>query len=89
MASICTSLRWLGFEGAAGLGEECLDEGGPVLDALEPARLRSATFYIATTPLSGHTAERTAVPGRRRQLCLDDAPRLCPGHPGSTGRRPG
>ncbi len=36
MASICTSLRRLGFEGEAGLGEEPVDEGGPVLDALEP-----------------------------------------------------
>src|SRR5216683_5661037 len=29
-------LRGLGSEGEAGLGKECLDEGGPVLDALEP-----------------------------------------------------
>src|SRR6266478_1001443 len=29
-------LRGLGSEGEAGLGKECLDEGGLVLDALEP-----------------------------------------------------
>ena len=30
------ALRRLGFEGQSGLGEESVDEGGPVLDALEP-----------------------------------------------------
>jgi len=32
------SVIWggFGFEGEPGLGEEALDEGGPVLDALEP-----------------------------------------------------
>jgi hypothetical protein len=29
-------LRRLRFEGEPGLGEEPVDEGGPVLDALEP-----------------------------------------------------
>ncbi len=29
-------LRRFGFEAEAGLGEESVDEGGPVLDALEP-----------------------------------------------------
>ena len=29
-------LRWFGFEAESGLGEESVDEGGPVLDALEP-----------------------------------------------------
>ena len=35
-AFVPSFLRRLGIEGEAGLGEECLDEGGPVLDALEP-----------------------------------------------------
>ena len=34
--AFASSLRWLGVECEAGLAEECLDEGGPVLDALEP-----------------------------------------------------
>ena len=34
MTSIRTSLGWLGFEGETGLGEERLDEGGPVLGEL-------------------------------------------------------
>jgi hypothetical protein len=29
-------LRWFGFEAESGLGEESVDEGGPVLDAFEP-----------------------------------------------------
>ena len=29
-------LRWFGFAAEAGLGEESVDEGGPVLDAVEP-----------------------------------------------------
>src|SRR5271157_5727438 len=48
MASICTSLRRLGFEGEAGLGEEPVDEGGPVLDALEPVfHDRGELVYVA------------------------------------------
>ena len=34
--AFASSLRWLGVECKAGVAEECLDEGGPVLDALEP-----------------------------------------------------
>ena len=29
-------LRWFGFEAESGLGEESVDQGGPVLDPLEP-----------------------------------------------------
>jgi hypothetical protein len=29
-------LRWFGFDAESGLSQESVDEGGPVLDALEP-----------------------------------------------------
>jgi hypothetical protein len=56
----------LGFEGESGLGEESVDEGGPVLDALEPvlddggelvyvaaARLPRPFFMFAQAPSVG------------------------------------
>jgi hypothetical protein len=60
-----------GFEGEPGPGEESVDEGGPVLDALEPvpydagswSALLAATlprpfFMFAYTPLGGLEVRR-------------------------------
>jgi hypothetical protein len=56
----------LGLEGKPGLGEEPLDQGGPVLDALEPVlddrgelihvdgcEIAQAVFMLAQTPSVG------------------------------------
>jgi hypothetical protein len=60
-------LRWFGFEVESGLGEEAVDQCGPVLDALEPvlddggqlaggaagAQVAEAVFMFAQAPSTG------------------------------------
>src|SRR5258708_15355749 len=63
-------LRGLGVRGEAGLGKECLDEGGPVLDALEPVLdddgelVHVAGGEIAQAVLHGRPGALAPSPGR-------------------------
>jgi hypothetical protein len=59
------SLRWFGFEAESGLGEESVDQPGPVLDPLEPvldlaARIADAIIYPRTPSLS-NCSNRTCI----------------------------
>src|SRR6266568_6893334 len=62
-------LRWLGVECEAGLGEECLDEGGPVLDALEPVlHDRGELVHVAGGEVAQAGLHGCPGPLRRIQL---------------------
>ncbi len=70
-------LRWFGFEAESGLGEEAVDQRGPVLDALEPvlhdggqlaggaaaAEVAEAVFHVRPGAL-----DRVEVRGISREL---------------------
>jgi hypothetical protein len=56
-------LRWFGFEAEPGLGEEPVDEGGPVLDVIYGLRVRE----VAAPALDDidWKRDRLAIPARK------------------------